>query len=83
VELTNRNRFVADGHARWSAAREGKIRAGIRENEPVGFFGKIQRWFKTEAAVWADRKRTKNLYRKFSGDFSSPRRRETPCSLPL
>ena len=27
MELTRKNRFVADGHVRWSAAREEKIRA--------------------------------------------------------
>jgi hypothetical protein len=51
VELINKNRFVADVHTRWSAARGEKIRAGSRENNPVGFLGKIRHWFKTELAV--------------------------------
>jgi hypothetical protein len=51
VELTNKNKFVADGHNRWSAARGEKIRGSFRENNPVGFFGKIRRWLKTEAAT--------------------------------
>jgi hypothetical protein len=52
VELNKTTtRFVANGHQRWSAAREEKIRAAVRENEPVGFFGKIRRWFKIEAGI--------------------------------
>ena len=56
MELRKTDRFVADGHQRWSAAREEKVRAAVLgkvvvEKNQIGFFGKIQLWFKTEVAV--------------------------------
>jgi len=48
VELTSKNRFVADGHARWASAREDKIRTACDKNQPLSLSGKIRRWFKTE-----------------------------------
>jgi hypothetical protein len=56
VELTSKNRFVADGHARWASAREDKIRTACDKNPPLSLFGKIQSWFNNEAAVLHERK---------------------------
>ena len=64
MELTRKNRFVADGNVRWSAAREEKIRAAVRKNNPVGWLGKIRHWFKTELAVLREQK---------NGEKSSPK----------
>jgi hypothetical protein len=69
VELKGKSRFVADGHARWSAAHADKARAASRkndagENEPVGFFGKIRLWLKTERTVLRGQK---------TGEKSSPK----------
>ena len=56
MELKKPVQFVADGHQRWLAAREGKFRATVHENKPIGFLGKIRRWVKTEAAALRGRK---------------------------
>ena len=56
MELTNKNRFVADGHTRWTNAREEKIRTACDENQPLSLFDKIRSWFKTETAVLRKRK---------------------------
>jgi len=42
VELTNKNRFVADGHARWASAREDKIRTACDKNPLTGFTFLVQ-----------------------------------------
>ena len=69
MELNGKNRFVADGHARWSAAHKDKARAALRknvagENEPVEFFEKVRLWFKTERTVLRGQK---------TGEKSSPK----------
>jgi hypothetical protein len=64
VELTKKNRFVADGPARWSAARAGKIRDAARKNNPAGRLKKIRHWVKTELAV---------LREQATGEKSSPK----------
>ncbi len=64
MELTNKNRFVADGYVRWSAARGEKIRDVVRKNNAVGRLGKIRHWFKTELAVLREQK---------TGEKSSPK----------
>jgi len=56
VELKTTAQLVANGHQRWSAAREENTRAAVRkdfagEKAQAGFFGKIRLWFKTELAV--------------------------------
>ncbi|MEI7808938.1 MAG: hypothetical protein WCJ07_10705 [Verrucomicrobiota bacterium] len=56
MELKCNSRFVADGHERWLAAHEEKVRKRVRNDavgkkEPVGFWGRIRIWFKTELSV--------------------------------
>jgi hypothetical protein len=64
VELTKKNRLVADGYVRWSAARGQKIRDAVRKNNPVGCLEKIRHWIKTELAVLREQK---------TGEKSSPK----------
>ena len=56
MELRKIDRFVADGHQRWSAAHDEKIRVAVLgkvavKNNQIGFFGKNQLWFKNEVAI--------------------------------